>query len=81
VAHQVDLFEEQEYRSFLVNRALELMRSEFRDETWQACWQHVVEGRTAAEVGSALGISANAVRVAKCRVLRRLREELDGLLD
>jgi hypothetical protein len=30
---------------------------------------------------SQLGISANAVRLAKARVLRRLRQESDGLLD
>lgn len=81
VANDVDLFEEAEYRSFLVHRALELMRSEFRDESWQACWQHVVEGKKAADVARELGISINMVYLAKSRVLSRLREELEGLLD
>jgi RNA polymerase sigma-70 factor (ECF subfamily) len=47
----------------------------------EACWRQVVDGRTAAEVAAELGISEGAAYVAKCRVLRRLREELDGLLD
>lgn len=81
VAGDVDRIDEAEYRSFLVGRAVELMRSEFRETTWQACWKHVVEGRKASDVAQELGISTNAVHVAKCRVVRRLREELDGLID
>ena len=80
-AEPVDLFEETEYRSFLVGRALELMRSEFRDEVWQACWQQVVDGKKAAEVAQNLGLSLNVVYSAKSRVLGRLREELAGLMD
>jgi RNA polymerase sigma-70 factor (ECF subfamily) len=72
---------EREHRQFLVRRALEVMRADFEPATVQACWQLVVEGRPAAEVGAALGLSANAVYLARLRVLRRLRQELEGLLD
>jgi RNA polymerase sigma-70 factor (ECF subfamily) len=81
VASEVDLFEEAEYRKFLVNRALELMKAEFRESTWLAGWKQIVDGQKAAAVAKELGISANAAHVAKCRVVRRLREELDGLMD
>ena len=80
VVDSVDLFEEAEYRSFLVKRALKLMQAEFQDQTWQACWKHIAEGRKAADVAQELGITTNAVYIAKCRVIRRLREELDGLM-
>jgi RNA polymerase sigma-70 factor (ECF subfamily) len=50
----------------LFESALSLIRPEFEDRTWQAFWRTAVE----------LGMSAGAVRVAKCRVLQRLREEL-----
>lgn len=73
--------EEAEYRAFLVRRALELMKGDFEESTWRACWEHIVSGRSASEVGRELGLSDGAVYVAKCRVLRRLREELRGLLD
>ena len=74
-------FWETEYNHLLIRRALELMQTEFEQTTWKACWEHTVSGRTAAEVGRELGMSEAAVYVAKSRVLRRLREELQGLLD
>lgn len=73
--------DEAEYRSYLVDRALQLMRTDFQPATWQACWKYVAEGRPAAEVAAELGLSVNAVHLAKARVLRRLRRELEGLLD
>ena len=76
-----ELFAEQEYRQRLVSRALDLMQTEFGDSTWRACWETVVNDRPAADVAAELRITVNAVYVAKSRVLRRLRSELDGLLD
>jgi RNA polymerase sigma-70 factor (ECF subfamily) len=72
---------EAEYRQHVVGQALEWMRGEFQPTTWKSFWGLVVEGRPAAEVGQELGLAANAVYAAKARVLRRLREELAGLLD
>jgi RNA polymerase sigma-70 factor (ECF subfamily) len=60
----------------LFGRVLDLIRGEFEDRTWQAFWLTAVEGRTPKEVAVDLGMSPGAVRVAKSRVLRRLREEL-----
>jgi RNA polymerase sigma-70 factor (ECF subfamily) len=60
----------------LIQRALSLIREEFEERTWQAFWRTTVEEQPAAEAAVALGMSAGAVRVAKCRVLRRLREEM-----
>ncbi len=59
-----------------IDRALTAIRGDFSDETWQAFRRAALEERTSAEVSQELGISANAVRKAKARVLRRLREEL-----
>jgi len=73
-------FWEAEYRQYLARRLLEVMRDEFEPATWQACWECAVNGRAAADVGRELGLSPGAVRAAKCRVLSRLRRELDGLL-
>jgi len=72
---------EAEYRDRLVNRALDLMRTDFQPITWKAFWEHRVAGRSAPEVAADLGVSVNSVYLATSRVLRRLREELDGLLN
>ena len=64
----------------LLRRALDLIRLDFEERTWQAFWQTVVEGRSPRDVAETLGISAGAVRVAKCRVLHRLRAELGDSL-
>jgi RNA polymerase sigma-70 factor (ECF subfamily) len=72
---------EREHQAFLAATALKIMRSEFQEPTWRACWEFVVVGRPAAEIAAEMGISENGVYVAKCRVMRRLRKELQGLLD
>jgi RNA polymerase sigma-70 factor (ECF subfamily) len=74
-------FSEAEYRQQLVARALEVMQTEFQPTTWKACWEFVVNSRSAADVARELKISENAVYIAKSRVLRRLREELRGLME
>lgn len=72
---------EREEEGVLVRRAMELMRAEFEDRTWQAFWQLVIDGRAAADVALALGMTRNAVYLARGRVLRRLREEFADLID
>ena len=67
--------------SGVLRRALEILRTEFAEHTWQAFWRIAVEGQSAADVATALGMSLGAVYVAKSRVLHRLREEFGGLLD
>src|SRR5262249_31926533 len=74
-------FWEAEHRGHIARRLLALMQAEFAPSTWKACWECVVEGRPAAEVGRELDMSPGAVRAAKFRVLCRLRQEMDGLVD
>jgi RNA polymerase sigma-70 factor (ECF subfamily) len=61
-------------------RALELIRSDFQEQTWQDFWRTAVENQTPAEVAPVLGMSKVAVRQAKARVLRRLKEEVGDLI-
>jgi RNA polymerase sigma-70 factor (ECF subfamily) len=79
-AEDGDAVGEEEYRQYVAQRALKLMQSQFQPATWRACWFQVVDGKSAAEVAAELGISEGAAYVAKCRVLRRLRLDLVGLL-
>jgi RNA polymerase sigma-70 factor (ECF subfamily) len=65
--------------SALFHRALGLIRAEFEPRTWQAFWRVTVDGLSAADAGAEAGLSPSAVRMAKSRVLRRLREGLGDL--
>jgi RNA polymerase sigma-70 factor (ECF subfamily) len=72
---------EEEFQRFLVHRALELMQRDFQPATWQACWETTVKGRNAQDVARQLGLSVDAVYAANYRVLRRLRQELEGMFS
>jgi RNA polymerase sigma-70 factor (ECF subfamily) len=72
---------DEEERQHLVRHALEIMQTQFEPATWKACWGMVVEGQSAAALARELGISENAVYIAKSRILRRLRIEMKGMFD
>jgi RNA polymerase sigma-70 factor (ECF subfamily) len=63
-------------REELHRRVLDLIRSEFEDRSWQAFWQVVIEGHNPADVAAELGMTRNAVYIAKSRILHRLHEVL-----
>jgi RNA polymerase sigma-70 factor (ECF subfamily) len=65
----------------LARRALDLIQSDFEEKTWQAFLRVAIDGLSPREAGLELGMSAVAVRKAKSRVLRRLREEFGDLVD
>ncbi len=75
------VFADAEEKQLLYNRAMELIRGEFEQRTWQAFWQVAVEGKAPAEVGAELGLSRDAVYHAKARVLNRLRSEFADVID
>lgn len=81
VPDDAENFWRMEYEQFLVAQALRIMQDEFQPQSWKACWETTVNGRKAAEVAAELGMTEGAVFVAKSRVLKKLREELAGLLD
>jgi RNA polymerase sigma-70 factor (ECF subfamily) len=56
-------------------RVTEVVKAQVKSETWRAWWLTAIEGRPAAEVAAALGMTVAAVYVAKHRVGHRLREE------
>ena len=65
----------------LLRRALDLIRSEVKPQSWNAFWRTAVDGRDPAEVAPELGMSRNAVYIARSRVFQRLRQELEGLIS
>jgi RNA polymerase sigma-70 factor (ECF subfamily) len=65
----------------LYHRALQVLHSEFETKTWQAFWKAAVDDVPIAEIASSMGMTQAAVRKAKSRVLRRLREELGDIIE
>ena len=62
-----------ELRRALFHRAGQQVRGEVQRQTWDAFWETAVVGTSPAEAAAKLGMAVGAVRVAKCRVLARLR--------
>jgi RNA polymerase sigma-70 factor (ECF subfamily) len=72
-------FWEGEHRQCLFDWAVEQVRDEFEDSTWQAFWRTSVEGAGTPQVARDLGLSVGAVYVARSRVLARLREKIQQI--
>ncbi len=72
---------DEEHDRHVLGRLLELIEPEFAPTTWQAFRRVTLDGQPAAAVARELGLSVNAVWLAKSHVLRRLRREAQDLLD
>jgi RNA polymerase sigma-70 factor (ECF subfamily) len=72
---------DEEHDRHVVRRLLELIEPEFESSTWRAFRLLVLDGLPARDVATAVGLSINAVRIAKSRVLSRFRREIEGLVD
>ena len=72
---------DREHDEHLAARALKMVEGDFAPATWAAFRRQVLDGRSAGEVANELGLSVNSVLLAKSRVLKRLRIELQGLVD
>lgn len=64
--------------TFVVQRALQTVKHEFREKTWLAFHRTAIDGRTSQEVAKELSMTALAVRKAKSRVIQRLKEALNA---
>jgi RNA polymerase sigma-70 factor (ECF subfamily) len=67
-------------RQRIVRRAVDLVRGDFNEQTWQIFIRTTLQRESCQEVATSLRINANAVHQVRYRVLSRLRQELDGLV-
>jgi RNA polymerase sigma factor (sigma-70 family) len=70
-----------EHDQHVLRRLLALTERHFAPATWKAFCRTALDGAPADEVSRELGISLNAVFIAKSRVLNRLRQESEGLVE
>jgi RNA polymerase sigma-70 factor (ECF subfamily) len=72
---------DEEHDRYVLNCLLDLVEEEFEPSTLQAFRRLALEGASGPEAAQDLGLTVAAVYMAKSRVLRRLREEAEGLID
>jgi RNA polymerase sigma-70 factor (ECF subfamily) len=72
---------DREYERRVLDYASERVRLAFEDATWQAFAQTALEGRPVKDVAAGLGMTVGAVYIARSRVLGRIKEEVQKLVD
>lgn len=72
---------DREHDLFITRKLLELIQPEFQAQSWEAFCRVALQGESAPVVAAELGMTPNAVFIAKSRILSRLRAEAAGLID
>jgi RNA polymerase sigma-70 factor (ECF subfamily) len=72
---------DEEHDRYVLHCLLDLVEEEFEPDTVRAFRRLALDGVSGAEAAEELGLSVAAVYVAKSRVLARLRQEAEGLID
>ena len=79
--HAEALPSEMEIQHSVLCQALANVRHHFAEQTWKAFWMVVVDGRETNDVAKDLAMRPGTVRVAKSRVLKRLRLEIGDAVE
>ena len=74
-------FWDQEHDDHVTRRLLEMIRPRFEAKTWLAFQRVALEGVPVDQVALDLGLSVNAVFIAKSRVVHMLRKAGQGLIE
>ena len=72
---------EEEHDRHVLNQLLRLAEGDFSWTTWRAFSLQVFDNFSPATAGQELGISPNAAMIAKSRVLKRLRDMAQGMIE
>ena len=65
-----------EYRRQVFRWAVRQVRQEVEQASWEAFWLTSVEGESVEHAASRLGKTPGAIYVARCRIMRRLRDKV-----
>ncbi len=68
-----------EYQRELLRVAAERVQHQFAKDTWKAFWLTGVEGQSIESVARQLEKSVGAIRIARCRVLAKIKCEVDRI--
>jgi RNA polymerase sigma-70 factor (ECF subfamily) len=78
---EMSLIWDREHDQYVLRQLLALAEPHFATTTWTAFCRVALDGAKPDVVAQEMGISRNAVVIAKCRVLSRLRQESEGLVE
>lgn len=70
-----------EHDRYVLRGLMNLVREEFAPATWEAFRLTALAGRTVAAAATELGLTVNAVHIARSRILARLRETAGEFVD
>jgi RNA polymerase sigma-70 factor (ECF subfamily) len=72
---------DEEHDRYVLGCLLDLVEEEFEPATLQAFRRLTLDGVSGAAAAEELGLTVPAVYMAKSRVLKRIRQEAEGLID
>jgi RNA polymerase sigma factor (sigma-70 family) len=72
---------DEQHDHHVLHGLLERVCPEFTEPTWKAFRRTALDGVSPRQTAAELGLTVNAVLIAKSRVLARLRQEAGNLLD
>lgn len=72
---------DEEHDRYVTEYLLAVVKPDFSEQTWLAFKRATIDDLPASQIAQELGISVNAVFIAKSRVLSRLRQQGRGLID
>lgn len=78
---EMSLIWNREHDKYVLRQLLALAEPHFEPTTWMAFCRVALDGAKADVIAREMGISVNAICLAKSRVLRRLRQESEGLIE
>lgn len=78
---EMSLIWNREHDQYVLRQLLTLAEPHFEPATWTAFRRVALDGVKPDVVAEELGISLNSVCLAKSRVIRRLRQESEGLIE
>lgn len=75
--HELDA----EVRMDLIERALHMLRPQFQERGWEIFRRVYIQNLKVEDVAAELGVSRNVVYVYGCRIMRRVKEVVNELID
>jgi RNA polymerase sigma-70 factor (ECF subfamily) len=72
---------QRDYQARLVSWAAHEIQGEFKEQTWNAFWRTAILGEAVDTVAGELGLTLNALYIARSRITSRLKQRIESIGD